>query len=84
MADAGNGLTARDVYGFRLDCTPEEMQARQSCEQKQAHQLQAWEKYWKRKQLPSGDKLKKLCRKVRLSHCQRVDPQVPVSEPLQL
>ena len=64
-----NGIAkhvARDVYGFRLTCTPEEEQIRQQCEQRQAQQLQAWEKYWKRRRLPKDEKLKKLCRKVRL------------------
>ena len=67
MANGNAKHGARDVYGFRLSCTPEEEQIRQLCEQRQAQQLQAWEKYWKRRRLPKDEKLKKLCRKVRLS-----------------
>ena len=66
MANGNAKHGARDVYGFRLSCTPEEEQTRQQCEQRQAQQLQAWEKYWKRRRLPKDEKLKKLCRKVRL------------------
>ena len=54
----------RDVYGFELDCTPEQLQIRARCDARQEQQATKWAKYEARqKQPPSGDKLKNLCRK---------------------
>lgn len=59
----------RDVYGFELDCTPEQLQIRARCDAKQEQQAAKWAKYEARQQQPpSGDKLKNLCRKAGLPH----------------
>ncbi|BDA49083.1 TBC1 domain family member 2A [Coccomyxa sp. Obi] len=55
--------TLRDVYGFELNCTDEQCNIRERCAEKQAHQAAKWAKYSEKKQLPKGEKLKKLCRK---------------------
>ena len=54
----------RDAYGFEIDCTPEQLQVRKRCDERQAQQAAKWAKYEARqRQLPTGEKLKKLCRK---------------------
>ena len=71
----GAGTSARedcDLYGFRLQCTPEQMQQRRRCEERAQQQEAAWQKYMRQNRLPKDEKLKQLCRKVgRLfwSHC---------------
>ncbi|KAK9832050.1 hypothetical protein WJX81_002190 [Elliptochloris bilobata] len=52
-----------DTYGFALACTPEQAAARQRCDEKQARQAAKWAKALAAGRLPTGDKLKKLCRK---------------------
>ena len=54
-----------DAYGFALSCTPEQAAARRRCGEKQARQAAKWAEALAGGRLPSGDKLKKLCRKVR-------------------
>jgi hypothetical protein len=56
---------ARDAYGFELDCSAAQLAARGRCDAKQEQQAAKWAKYEARGgQLPSGEKLKNLCRKV--------------------
>ena len=60
----------RDAYGFEIDCTPEQLQVRKRCEEREAQQAVKWAKYEARqRQLPTSEKLKKLCRKARLPFC---------------
>ena len=55
---------SRDLYGFELICTKEQLQIRQRCDAKQQERAAKWAKAAQQKQFPVGDKLKKLCRKV--------------------
>ena len=64
MLTNGSKDKIRDNYGFSMECTSEDLRSREQCDGNQSQQLQNWEKYWKRKQLPKPEKLKKLCRKV--------------------
>ena len=79
MRDTGLIDGHLDVYGFKLECSEEDMETRRICDLKQAHQLQAWEKYWKRKKLPTGEKLKKLCRKVSNTDCSQSRAVSPIT-----
>lgn len=56
-------MTAKDVYGFALNCTDEQRKVRQRCDEKQAQQALKWAKYAEKQKLPTGEKLKKMCRK---------------------
>ena len=58
----------RDAYGFKLDCDAEQLAARERCAQSTSKQALKWAKYAQKQSLPSGEKLKKLCRKVRTLH----------------
>lgn len=53
---------ALDVYGFELNLSPEEAQARRACEAKQQKRAAKWETYFKSGKLPPAAKLKKYCR----------------------
>ncbi|KAL3133657.1 hypothetical protein ABBQ32_008168 [Trebouxia sp. C0010 RCD-2024] len=53
---------ALDVYGFELNLSPEEAQARQACEAKQQKRAGKWDSYFKQGTLPPASKLKKYCR----------------------
>ena len=55
---------ALDVYGFELNLSPAEAQARQACEAKQQKRAGKWETYFKQGKLPPASKLKKYCREV--------------------
>lgn len=55
---------ALDVYGFELNLSPEEAQARRACEAKQQKRAAKWETYFKSGKLPPAAKLKKYCREV--------------------
>ena len=58
---------ALDVYGFELNLSQEEAQARQACEAKQQKRFAKWESYFKQGKLPPAPKLKKYCREVCLA-----------------
>jgi len=58
----------RDTYGFLLKCDDEQFAARERCAQSSSKQAFKWAKYVQKQSLPSGEKLKKLCRKVNLSY----------------
>ena len=58
---------ALDVYGFELNLSQEEAQARQACEAKQQKRFAKWESYFKQGKLPPAQKLKKYCREVCLA-----------------
>lgn len=65
---------SRDEYGFQLNCDVEQTAARERCAQSSSKQALKWAKYAQKQSLPTGDKLKKLCRKVGLAlHAQRDD-----------
>ncbi|KAL0039855.1 hypothetical protein WJX77_010029 [Trebouxia sp. C0004] len=53
---------ALDVYGFELNLSPEEAQARRACESKQQKRAAKWDSYFKSGKLPPAPKLKKYCR----------------------
>ena len=55
---------ALDVYGFELNLSPEEAQARRACESKQQKRAAKWDSYFKSGKLPAAPKLKKYCREV--------------------
>ncbi len=55
---------ALDVYGFELNLSPEEAQARRACESKQQKRAAKWDSYFKSGKLPPAPKLKKYCREV--------------------
>ena len=55
---------ALDVYGFELNLSPEEAQARRACESKQQKRAAKWDTYFKSGKLPPAPKLKKYCREV--------------------
>jgi alanyl-tRNA synthetase len=58
-------MTIQDAYGFALNSTEEQInKIRQRCDEKQAQQALKWAKHAEKQRLPSGEKLKKLCRKV--------------------
>lgn len=59
---------SRDAYGFKLDCDAEQLAARERCAQSTSKQALKWAKYAQKQSLPWGEKLKKLCRKVRTPH----------------
>lgn len=61
---------ALDVYGFELNMSQEEAQARQACEAKQNKRAGKWEAYFKQGKLPPASKLKKYCREVCLASSQ--------------
>jgi len=56
--------SSRDAYGFLLKCDDEQSAARERCAQSSSKQALKWAKYAQKQSLPSGEKLKKLCRKV--------------------
>lgn len=53
---------ALDVYGFELNLSPEEAQARRACESKQQKRAAKWDSHFKSGKLPPAPKLKKYCR----------------------
>lgn len=55
-----------DAYGFAFSCTSEQAAERRRCDEKQRRQAAKWAEQLAAGRLPSGDKLKKLCRKVHL------------------
>ena len=59
-------VPSRDAYGFQIHCDEEQSAARERCAQSSSKQALKWAKYAQKKSLPTGDKLKKLCRKVSL------------------
>ena len=60
--------TALDVYGFELNLSADEAQARRTCEAKQQARAAKWEPYFKSGKLPPVAKLKKYCREVKTQH----------------
>ena len=55
---------ALDVYGFELNLSSEEAQARRACETKQQARAAKWEPFFRSGKLPPAAKLKKYCREV--------------------
>jgi len=68
-----------DAYGFAHSCTPDQLAARSRCDAKQARQAARWGEQLAAGYLPSGDRLKKLCRKVRRPAGSRTGPETPCS-----
>ena len=60
---------ALDVYGFELNLSQDEAQARQACLAKEQKRAAKWEPYFKEGKLPPATKLKKYCREVCMTSC---------------